>query len=28
MVLSLEPDTTLAPNPTSGKPATREGPLG
>jgi GNAT superfamily N-acetyltransferase len=27
MVLSLEPDTTLAPNPTSGKPATREGPL-
>jgi GNAT superfamily N-acetyltransferase len=28
MVLSLEPDATLAPNPTSGKPATREGPLG
>jgi GNAT superfamily N-acetyltransferase len=27
MVLSLEPDATLAPNPTSGKPATREGPL-
>jgi hypothetical protein len=26
MVLSLEPDATLAPNPTSGKPATREGP--
>ena len=28
MVLSLEPDATLAPNPTSRKPATREGPLG
>ena len=28
MVLSLEPDATSAPNPTSGKPATREGPLG
>jgi Acetyltransferase (GNAT) family len=28
MALSLEPDATLAPNPTSGKPATREGPLG
>ena len=27
MVLSLEPDATLAPNPTSGKPVTREGPL-
>ena len=27
MMLSLEPDATLAPNPTSGKPATREGPL-
>lgn len=27
MVLSLQPDATLAPNPTSGKPATREGPL-
>ena len=27
MVLSLEPDATLAPNPTSGKPSTREGPL-
>ena len=27
MVLSLEPDVTSAPNPTSGKPATREGPL-
>ena len=27
MVLSLEPDTTLAPNPTSGKPASREGPI-
>jgi GNAT superfamily N-acetyltransferase len=27
MVLSLEPDATLAPNPTSLKPATREGPL-
>jgi GNAT superfamily N-acetyltransferase len=27
MVLSLEPDATLAPNPTSGKPITREGPL-
>jgi GNAT superfamily N-acetyltransferase len=27
MVLSLEPDATLAPNPTGGKPATREGPL-
>jgi hypothetical protein len=27
MVLSLEPDATLAPNPTSGTPATREGPL-
>jgi ribosomal protein S18 acetylase RimI-like enzyme len=27
MVLSLEPDATLAPNPTSGKPATRKGPL-
>ena len=27
MVLSLEPDATLAPNPTSAKPATREGPL-
>ena len=26
MVLSLEPDATLAPNPTSAKPATREGP--
>jgi ribosomal protein S18 acetylase RimI-like enzyme len=28
MVFSLEPDATSAPNPTSGKPATREGPLG
>jgi GNAT superfamily N-acetyltransferase len=28
MVLSLEADATLAPNPTSGKPATREGPFG
>ena len=28
MVLPLEPDATLAPNPTSGKPTTREGPLG
>ena len=28
MMLSLEPDATLAPNPTSRKPATREGPLG
>jgi GNAT superfamily N-acetyltransferase len=28
MVLSLEPDATLAPNPTSGKPTTRDGPLG
>jgi GNAT superfamily N-acetyltransferase len=27
MVLSLEPDATSAPNPTSAKPATREGPL-
>src|SRR3954447_8391954 len=27
MVLSLEPDTTLAPNPTGGKATTREGPL-
>jgi GNAT superfamily N-acetyltransferase len=27
MVLSLEPDATLVPNPTSGKPSTREGPL-
>jgi hypothetical protein len=27
MVLSLEPDATSAPNPTSGKPATGEGPL-
>jgi GNAT superfamily N-acetyltransferase len=27
MVLSLEPDATLAPNPTSGKPTSREGPL-
>jgi hypothetical protein len=27
MVLSLESDATLAPNPTSGKAATREGPL-
>ena len=27
VVLSLEPDATLAPNPTSRKPATREGPL-
>jgi GNAT superfamily N-acetyltransferase len=27
MVLSLVPDATLAPNPTSGKPVTREGPL-
>lgn len=27
MVLSLETDATLAPNPTSRKPATREGPL-
>ena len=27
MVLSLEPDSTLAPNPTSRQPATREGPL-
>jgi GNAT superfamily N-acetyltransferase len=27
MMLSLEPDATLAPNPTSGKPVTREGPL-
>jgi GNAT superfamily N-acetyltransferase len=27
MMLSLEPDATVAPNPTSGNPATREGPL-
>jgi GNAT superfamily N-acetyltransferase len=27
MALSLEPDTTLAPNPTGGKATTREGPL-
>ena len=27
MVLSLEPDATLAPNPTIGTPASREGPL-
>ena len=27
MVLGLEPDTTVAPNPTSGKAATREGPI-
>lgn len=27
MVLGLEPDTTSAPNPTSGKAATREGPI-
>ena len=27
MVLGLEPDTTSAPNPTSGKAATREGPM-
>ena len=27
MVLSLEPDATLSPNPTSGKAATLEGPL-
>jgi GNAT superfamily N-acetyltransferase len=27
MMLSLEPDATLAPNPTSGTPASREGPL-
>jgi GNAT superfamily N-acetyltransferase len=27
MVLSLEPDATSAPNPTSEKPASREGPL-
>jgi hypothetical protein len=27
MVLSPEPDATMAPNPTSGKPATREDPL-
>ena len=27
MVLSLEPDATSAPNPTSGRPATREGPV-
>jgi L-amino acid N-acyltransferase YncA len=27
MVLSLEPDTTLVPNPTSRKPSTSEGPL-
>ena len=27
MVLSLEPDATSAPNPTSGKAASREGPL-
>ena len=27
MALSLEPDATLSPNPTSGKPASREGPL-
>ena len=27
MMLSLEPDATLAPNPTSRKPAGREGPL-
>jgi GNAT superfamily N-acetyltransferase len=27
MVLSLEPDATLSPNPTSGQPATRDGPL-
>jgi GNAT superfamily N-acetyltransferase len=28
MVLSLEPDATSAPNPTSGMPAGREGPVG
>jgi ribosomal protein S18 acetylase RimI-like enzyme len=28
MVLSLEPDATSAPNPTSGMPAGRDGPLG
>ena len=28
MVLGLEPDTTSVPNPTSGKAATREGPIG
>ena len=28
MVLSLEPDATSTPNPTSGKPTTREGPHG
>jgi GNAT superfamily N-acetyltransferase len=27
MVVSLEPDATLSRNPTSGKPASREGPL-
>jgi GNAT superfamily N-acetyltransferase len=27
MSLSLEPDATLSPNPTSGRPASREGPL-
>jgi hypothetical protein len=27
MVLPLEPDTTLSPNPTGRKPTTREGPL-
>jgi GNAT superfamily N-acetyltransferase len=27
MLLSLEPDATVSPNPTSGKPATREGPF-
>jgi hypothetical protein len=27
MVLGLEPDTTSAPNPTSGKAVTREGPI-
>lgn len=27
LVLSLEPDATLTPNPTRGKPASREGPL-
>jgi GNAT superfamily N-acetyltransferase len=27
MMLPLEPDATLAPNPTSGKPATLEGPV-
>jgi GNAT superfamily N-acetyltransferase len=27
MVLSLEPDATTTPNPTRGKPATREGPF-